>query len=78
MFTREDYRNYLQELENIIKKSVVIYTDLINIIDERSIRNRLHAMAKESMEGFRFRSKSAVKITLSTKIAASLGNAILK
>ncbi len=54
MFTKEDYTNYLKDLENIIKKSVVIYTDIINIIDERSIRNRLHAMAKESMDGYRF------------------------
>lgn len=54
MFTKEDYKNYLQELENIIKKSVVIYTDIINVIDERSIRNQLHAMAKESMDGYRF------------------------
>ena len=61
MFTKEDYKNYLQELENIIKKSIVIYTDLINIVDERSIRNRLHAMAKESMEGFRFISEQKRK-----------------
>ncbi len=54
MFTRQDYKNYLQELENIVKKNIVIYTDLINVTDDRAIRNRLHAMAKESMDSFRF------------------------
>mgnify|MGYP001424751258 CR=1 FL=1 len=54
MFTKDDYVNYLQELENIVKKSVVIYTDLINLTDDRPIRNRMHAMAKESMDAFRF------------------------
>lgn len=54
MFTKEDYKNYFQELENILKKSVVIYTDLINLIDDRSIHNRLHAMAREAMDNFRF------------------------
>ncbi|MDD3087316.1 MAG: hypothetical protein PHP89_01990 [Candidatus Omnitrophica bacterium] len=53
MFTKEDYKNYFSELENIIKKSVVIYTDLINLVDDRSIHNRLHAMVQESMGNFR-------------------------
>ncbi len=53
MFTKEDYKVYFSELENILKKSVVIYTDLVNLVDERSMHNRLHAMVRESMDNFR-------------------------
>ncbi len=54
MFIKEDYVNYLAEIEGILKKSITLYTDLINIIDDKSIRGNLTAMVKESMDHYRF------------------------
>ena len=54
MFTDEDYKNYFNELENIYKKSLTIYTDVLNEISDQSTRNKLYPIASENMEAFRF------------------------
>ncbi|MCQ9208785.1 MAG: hypothetical protein NG712_05350 [Omnitrophica bacterium] len=54
MFTEQDYRNYFDELENIFKKALTIYTDLLNEIGDQSVRNKLHPLTLESSEAFRF------------------------
>ena len=54
MFTDDDYRAYFNELESIFRKTLVIYTDLLNEIGDQSIRNKLFAIAAESMDAFRF------------------------
>lgn len=54
MFTKEDYVNYFSDLEDILKKTLVIYTDLLNELGDQSIRNKLYALASENMEAFKF------------------------
>ncbi len=54
MFTDEDYRNYFNELENISKKALTIYTNLINELSDYSIRSKLYPIMLEDMEAFRF------------------------
>jgi len=53
MFTKEDYLNYFNELEMMLKKSLVIYTDLLNELSDQSIANKLHALATEEMDIFK-------------------------
>jgi len=54
MFTKEDYITYFDELENVSKKILVIYTDLMNEVADQSLRSKLYALTSESMEGFKF------------------------
>ena len=54
MFTDQDYRNYFDELENIVKKALTIYTDLLNEIGDQSVRNKLHPLTLESSDAFKF------------------------
>ena len=54
MFTEQDYRNYFGELENIFKKALTIYTDLLNEIGDQSIRNKLYPPTLENSEAFKF------------------------
>lgn len=58
MFTKEDYRAYFEELSQILKKTLVIYTDLINEIDDKSVHNKLYALTLENMSAFEFISKA--------------------
>lgn len=53
MFTNEDYRNYFSELENISKKAMIIYTDLLNELSDLSIRSKLYPIMSEELEAFR-------------------------
>jgi formiminotetrahydrofolate cyclodeaminase len=61
MFTKEDYANYFAELEAIYKKSLVIYTDLLNELQDQSIRNKLYALATENMEAYNFITQTKAK-----------------
>ena len=54
MFTEQDYRNYFEELENIFKKALTIYTDLLNEVGDQAIRNKLHPVTLDNFEAFRF------------------------
>lgn len=54
MFTKEDYKGYFEEVENILKKTLVIYTDILNVTDDKSIRNKLNVIASENMDSFEF------------------------
>ncbi len=53
MFTNEDYKNYFNELENISKKALTVYTDLLNEISDSSIRSKLYPIMSENLEAFR-------------------------
>jgi len=61
MFTKEDYLNYFNELEGIFKKSLVIYTDLLNEVSDQSLRNKLFMLAEENMDVFSFLEKTKEK-----------------
>lgn len=52
MFTNKDYINYLEEFEGILKKALVIYTDLLNDLDNKAIHSKLYAIATENMDAF--------------------------
>lgn len=54
MFAREDYVNYFEELESMLKKTLVVYTDLFNELGNEAMKSKLFAMSAESMEAFRF------------------------
>ncbi|MCF7873332.1 MAG: hypothetical protein K9L84_04345 [Candidatus Omnitrophica bacterium] len=54
MFTKEDYLTYFDQLADIYKDSINLYTDLLNGLQDKAIRNKLLAVASENMEAFRF------------------------
>ena len=54
MFSKSDYYNYFNELEDQLRKAIVIYTDLLNDLSDKSIRNKLYAMAQDNMDTFSF------------------------
>ncbi|MDD5439516.1 MAG: hypothetical protein PHS37_04955 [Candidatus Omnitrophica bacterium] len=54
MFTNDDYRNYFGELEDVCKKSLEVYTDLLNQLSDQSMRNKLFMLAAEDMDSFNF------------------------
>jgi len=53
MFTNEDYKSYFSELENISKKALIVYTDLLNEISDSTIRSKLYPIMSEELEAFR-------------------------
>jgi len=53
MFTKDDYLAYFDELHNILKKELVIYTDLLNELSDQSMTSKLHSLAIEDMDMFR-------------------------
>ena len=53
MFTDEDYKNYFSELENICKKTLTIYTDLVNELSDQSTRSKLSPIISEDIEAFK-------------------------
>jgi len=53
MFTNEDYKSYFGELENISKKALIVYTDLLNEISDSSIRSKLYPIMSEELEAFK-------------------------
>jgi len=54
MFTKEDYISYFEEIEEMLKKGLVIYTDLLNELGNNAIRNKLYVIASEDMDAFKF------------------------
>jgi hypothetical protein len=54
MFSNNDYKGYFQEIENILTKTLVIYTDVLNEVEDKSIKNKLNVIASENMETFEF------------------------
>lgn len=54
MFTKEDYSSYFNELEEMFKKTLVIYTDLLNELSDNAIRSKLFMLAAEDNDVFNF------------------------
>ena len=61
MFTNEDHIAYFDELEEILKKTLVIYTDLLNELTDKAIRNKIYSISFENMEAFRYISANKKK-----------------
>ncbi|MFA5270816.1 MAG: hypothetical protein WC412_00550 [Candidatus Omnitrophota bacterium] len=61
MFTKEDYTNYFNELEDIFRKTLVIYTDLLNDLSDQAIRSKLFMLATEDTDAFDFVTDTKVK-----------------
>ena len=53
MFTKDDFKNYFEEIEDLFRKTLVVYTDLLNEVHDQSIRNKLLPLMTENMEAFR-------------------------
>ena len=53
MFTNSDYAEYFGEVENLLKDCVVIYTDLLNELNDNALKSKIEPMALESMGNFR-------------------------
>ena len=54
MFTKDDYVNYFNELEDVLRESLVIYTDLLNELKDQAMHSKLFMLAAEDMEAFNF------------------------
>lgn len=54
MFSDDDFRAYLNEMSDRIKDTLVIYTDLLNVVDNKVVRNQLLSLMSENAEAFRF------------------------
>jgi hypothetical protein len=54
MFTNSDYAEYFGEIESLMKDCVIIYTDLLNELNDNALKSKIEPMALESMENFRF------------------------
>lgn len=54
MFTKDDYKNYFEEISDIFKDMLVNYTDLVNELNDRAIRNKISVLMAEDMQGFKF------------------------
>ncbi|NQT05942.1 MAG: hypothetical protein HQ575_00200 [Candidatus Omnitrophica bacterium] len=54
MFTKEEYVEYFRELEDIIKKTLTIYTDMLNSLEDQIVRSSLEVLATENMDAYRF------------------------
>ena len=54
MFTKDDYIGYFSQIEDMLKKSISIYTDLLNELNDNAIKSKIDPLASESMDSFRF------------------------
>ena len=52
MFSREDFLSYLNEAEELFRRNIEIYTDLLNVLEEKSIANKLFVMASDDLTAF--------------------------
>jgi hypothetical protein len=64
MFTKADYANYFKEMEDIIKGTLVIYTDLLNELEDRSMHSKLYAIMSETADAFKFIKQEKEKFML--------------
>ncbi|MCF7871185.1 MAG: hypothetical protein K9L95_04275 [Candidatus Omnitrophica bacterium] len=63
MFTKEDYLTYFDQLADIYRDSINTYTDLLNNVQDKVIRNKLLMAVSENMEAFRFIREERKKFT---------------
>lgn len=54
MFTKDDYIGYFSQIEDMLKGSISVYTDLLNELNDNAIKSKLDPLASESMDSFRF------------------------
>jgi hypothetical protein len=54
MFTKDDYAGYFSQIEDMLKQSISIYTDLLNELNDNAIKSKISPLASESMDSFRF------------------------
>ncbi|MBI4432148.1 MAG: hypothetical protein HY592_01515 [Candidatus Omnitrophica bacterium] len=62
MFSEDDFKGYFQETEDVIKKTLVFYTDLLNEVQDRAVRNKLLPLMTENVEMFRWLKKKKEKL----------------
>ncbi len=66
MFTDEDYKNYFNELETIFKKTLTVYTDLVNELSDEPVRSKLHPIMTDCLETFKTIKKYKEKFSSKT------------
>jgi hypothetical protein len=54
VFTKDDYTEYFSQIEDMLKKSISTYTDLLNELNDNAIKSKIDPLASESMDSFRF------------------------
>jgi len=54
MFTKDDYKEYFGQIEDMLKSAISIYTDLLNELSDNAIKSKIDPLAVESMDSFRF------------------------
>ena len=62
MFSKEDFLNYLEEAEELYRKNVEIYTDLLNVLEEKSLFNKLFMIANEDLTAFEYVQSAKTKL----------------
>lgn len=62
MFSEDDFKGYFQETEDVIKKTLFFYTDLLNEVQDRAVRNKLLPLMTENVEMFRWLKKKKEKL----------------
>jgi hypothetical protein len=63
MFTKDDYLGYFSQIEDMLKQSISIYTDLLNELNDSAIKSKLDPLATDSMDSFRFIRQQKEKFT---------------
>ncbi|MFT5207890.1 MAG: hypothetical protein ACI9CF_001651 [Candidatus Omnitrophota bacterium] len=53
MFTKDDFYEHIDDTIGILRQSIVIYTDLINDLNDVSIKVKLRTLTAESVEFYR-------------------------
>jgi hypothetical protein len=45
MFSKKDYQSYFQDLESILSKQIVLLTDILNEVSDKSVHSKLYAIS---------------------------------
>jgi hypothetical protein len=61
MFTDEEFNTYFSELEGKYRRTIELYTDLLNQVETLSVRNVFYSLSIENMESFRMVSEQKKK-----------------
>ena len=54
MFTKKDYEQYFDDFEKELTSCVIIYTDLLNVLGDRSVLSRISMLTAECLSAYRF------------------------
>jgi len=67
MFTQNDFQEYLMNTERQLSQILLVYTDMLNEIDEKAMRSKITSIMTESLEAYRFIKKKRGELFLERK-----------